>query len=70
MINNDKGCINTDCIEAMCAGRTLDDPAGVQDGDTEYLSRLLQLPTAKPVELQADASDFDLWSGDRQGEML
>lgn len=54
-----------ECIEAMRAGRTLDDLAGRQHVDTEYLGRLLQLPTATPVQVQADPSEFDLWSVDR-----
>ena len=59
-----------ECIETRRAGRTLDDPAGRQHVDTEYIGRLLQLPTAEPVQLQADASELALWSGDRQGEVL
>lgn len=59
-----------ECIEAIRAGRTLDDPAGREQVDTEQLRRLLQLPTAEPGHLQADASELALWSGDRQGEVL
>lgn len=45
-------------IEAMRAGRTLDDLAGRLHFDTEYLGRLLQLPTAKPA---ATTDEPDLW---------
>ena len=70
MTNNDNGCINAECREAMRQGRTLDDLAGRLHVDTEYLGRLLQLPTVKPVQVQADASEFDLWSVDRLDEVL
>ena len=59
-----------ECIEAMRQARTLDDPAGRLHVDTEYLGRLLQLPTAEPIQLLANASEFDLWSGDRLDEVL
>ena len=59
-----------ECIEAMRQARTLDDRADRLHGDTEYLGRLLQLPTAEPIQLLANASEFDLWSGDRLDEVL
>lgn len=59
-----------ECIEALRQGRTLEDLAGRLHVDTEYLGRLLQLPTAKPVQVQADASEFDLWSVHRLDEVL
>lgn len=54
-----------ECIEAKRAGRTLDDSADLLNVDAENLGRLLHLPTAKPVQVEADASEFDLWSVDR-----
>lgn len=66
----DNDCIKAECRQDMRAGRTLDDPAGRLHVDTEYLGRLLQLPTAEPIQLLANASEFDLWSGDRLDEVL
>ncbi len=54
-----------ECNGDMRERGTLDDPAGLQHVDTEYLGRLLQLPTAKPVQATADASELDLRSVDR-----
>ncbi len=47
-----------ECIEAMRQGRTLDDLAGRRHVDTEYVGRMLQLPTAKPA---ATTDEPDLW---------
>ena len=47
-----------ECIETSRAGPTLDDQAGRQHVDTEYIGRLLQLPTAKPA---ATTGEPDLW---------
>ena len=58
------------CIEAMRQGRALDDRADRVNVDTEYVGRLLQLPTVKPVQVQANASEFDLWSVDRLDGVL
>jgi hypothetical protein len=55
-------------IEAMRAGRIFDDSTGCQHADTEYLGRLLQLPTAKP--LTSDSTEFDLRSVDRLDGVL
>ena len=57
-----------ECIETSRAGPTLDDQAGRQHVDTEYIGRLLQLPTAKPVT--SDSTEFDLWSVDRLDGVL
>ena len=43
-----------ECIEAIRQGRTLDDLAGRLHVDTEYLGRLLQLPTVNMVVQPAD----------------
>ena len=59
-----------ECIEAMRQACTLDDRADRLHGDTEYLGRLLQFPTAEPIQLLANASEFDLWCGDRLDEVL
>ena len=57
-----------ECIEAMRAARIFDDSTSCQHADTEYLGRLLQLPTAKPVT--SDSTEFDLWSVDRLDGVL
>ena len=46
-------------IQFLRDGGTLDKLAGKPHFDTEYLGRLLQLPTAKPTEPAADSCD--LW---------
>ena len=51
------------CHQALRQGRTLDDLAGRLHIDTEYLGRLLQLPSAKPVPA-TQADEFDLWRSD------
>ena len=56
-----------ECIEAMREGGTLDDPAGLLHVDTEYLGRLLQLPTAKPVQATTES---DLWRTDELNGVL
>ena len=52
------------CHQALRDGRTLDDLAGRLHIDTEYLGRLLQLPTAQPANMIAQPADY-LWSCDR-----
>jgi len=52
------------CLEALLQGRTLEQLAGHLHCDTEYLGRLLQLPTAKPAAATDDDSG-DLWAVDR-----
>jgi len=52
------------CLEAIRQGKTLDYLAGHLHCDTEYLGRLLQLPTAKPAAA-ADDDSGDLWATDR-----
>jgi hypothetical protein len=47
-----------ECIEAMRAARIFDDSTSCQHADTEYLGRLLQLPTAKSA---ATTGEPDLW---------
>lgn len=49
MTNNDNGCINAECREAMLAGRTLDDLAGQLRCDPAQLSRLLEVTAVQPV---------------------
>ena len=56
-----------ECIGAMRQGQTLDDPAGRQLVDTEYLGRLLQLPTAKPVQATTEP---DRWRTDELNSVL
>ena len=48
------------CPEALLQGRTLEQLAGHLRCDTEYLGRLLQLPTSKPAQA-ADDQESDLW---------
>ena len=52
------------CHQALRDGRTLDDLAGRLHIDTEYLGRLLQLPTVKPANMVEQPADY-LWSVDR-----
>ncbi len=66
MTNSDNRCIIAECREAMHAGRTLDDPAGLLHVDTEYHGRLLQLPEASAVQPVAADDGPDLW---RIGEL-
>lgn len=56
------------CHQALRDGRTLDELAGRLHIDTEYLGRLLQLPTSQPVE--TGNAEFDLWSTDRLDSVL
>ena len=51
------------CHQALRQGRTLDDLAGRLHIDTEYLGRLLQLPSA-PMVSTSTADEFDLWRVD------
>ena len=44
--------------QALRDGRTLEDLAGRQHFDCEYLGRLMQLPTAMPA---ATTDEPDLW---------
>ena len=48
------GSTRDECREAIRQGRTLDDLAGRLHVDTEYLGRLLQLPTVNMVVQPAD----------------
>lgn len=50
------------CHQALRDGRPLDDLAGRLHVDTEYLGRLLQLPTVKPLQVSTEP---DLWAVDR-----
>ncbi len=51
------------CHQFLQDGGTLAELAGKLHIDTEYLGRLLQLPTAKPTT--SDATEFNLWAVDR-----
>ncbi len=53
------------CHQALRDGRTLDDLAGRLHFDTEYLGRILQLPTVRPAASKNAESEFDLWAVDR-----
>ena len=55
------------CHEALRDGRTLDDLAGRLHIDTEYLGRLLQLPTTPAV---SNDDDGDLWRTDELDAVL
>ncbi len=65
MINTDFDFNRGDCIEALRAGRTPDGPEGCQHADTEYLGRLLQLPSFKTVASNHVQSDSGLPVPDR-----
>ena len=49
MIHNDFDFNREDCSEVLRAGRMPDGPEGRQHVDTEYVGRLLQLPTFKTI---------------------
>ena len=49
--------------EAIRQGRKLEDLAGVLKCTPEHLSRLLGLPSLKPIPIETD-SQVDLWAAD------
>jgi len=59
-----------EAAQAIRDGVTLSVLAGHLRCDTEYLGRLLQLPTAKPVPATQAADEFDLWSTDKLDGLL
>ncbi len=61
------GDTGAQCHQALRDGRTLEDVASRLHMDTEYLGRLLQLPTAPTA---SDDPDGDLWATDRLDGVL
>ena len=55
------------CGDAHRVGRTLDYLTGRLNVDTEFLGRLLQLPTSSAA---SDDQDGDLWAADRLDGVL
>jgi len=57
------------CLEAIRQGKTLDYLAGHLHCDPDHLASLLGL-TAKPVPVQSQAAEFDLWRTDELNARL
>jgi len=58
-----------ECREALRQGRTLEQLAGHLRVESDHLASLLGL-TAKPVPVQSQAAEFDLWRSDELNARL